>query len=220
MTREALTRQAAEALCGEVPRSTGWKAGYWTLTRDGISLLVKDVRYSAAAFRYTLGRILLRREANAYRRLDGLPFVPRYFGRLDADAIVLEKVDAPPLTRFGGEDLDPEFYDRLEACVAGIHDRGVVHLDLRHRSNILVAPGGRPMIIDFASALCLGTGRFARKVLLPLFGEIDFSGVLKYRLRDIPGRATEEDWRRHRRYRRLHLLWPFDRIYRNLRGKH
>lgn len=208
-----LTRAEAEGLCGDVPKDAGWKPASWSFRRNGTDCLVKDVRYCAPFYRFFWGRLFLWREALIYGKLAGLPFVPRFFGRLDADALVMEKVDAPPLTRFRGDDLDPAFYDRLEACVAALHARGVVHFDLRHRSNILVAPGGAPVLIDFASALHLGTGPLGR-LLVPLLGAVDRSGVMKYRVRDFPGRATPEDLHRIRTYRVLHWLWPFDRIRR------
>ena len=218
MTGVALTRAEAERLAGEVPKGGKWKSSLWTVPRGDITLLVKDVRYSAGAYRYTVGRLLLHWEARIYRHLEGLPFVPRFFGWLDGDALVIEQVEGVPLSGVGGAELDPAFYDRLGECLARLHERGVVHLDLRHRSNILVAPGGRPVLIDFASALYLGRGRLGRR-LVPLAGWIDESGLLKYRLRDFPAGATEEDWRRFRRFRRLHLLWPFDRIYRKVRRR-
>lgn len=217
MNALGLTRPVAESLAGTLPGSRIWKPVQWTLTREGVPLLVKDVRYSPSPYRFTVGRLLLGVEERMYRRLEGLPFVPRFFGRLDEDALVLERVDARPLNLVSPEDLDPAFYDRLGECVDRMHERGVVHLDIRHRGNILVTRDGRPVLIDFANSLYLGGNPVSRKILVPLLGQIDHSGVLKYKMRDFPDRMTEADRLRYGRIERLRFLWPFDRLRRILR---
>ena len=59
--------------------------------------------------------------------------------------------------------LPAGFVDELRQSVAAMHARGVVHLDLRHRSNVLAGDDGHPVLLDFASALRLRPrGRLAR----------------------------------------------------------
>ena len=83
----------------------------------------------------------------------------------------------------------PEFVASLERAVRMMHARGVAHLDLRHRSNVLVGEDGEPILIDFASALCFHPGGVAARWLLPLFARYDLRAV--------------EKWRQ-----RLHHVWP------------
>ena len=56
----------------------------------------------------------------------------------------------------------------------------MVHLDLRHRSNVRAAPDGRPVLIDFDSALRFRKGSLAERLLLPLLRRIDDRGLAKW----------------------------------------
>jgi hypothetical protein len=75
--------------------------------------LVKDIRYAHPLYRFTLGRFLLWRESVHYGRLQGLSFIPRSLGRLDADALVLEYIAAPSLGELRSWQVSPELADRL-----------------------------------------------------------------------------------------------------------
>ena len=189
-----------------------WKPCIWTLTSGDLSVVIKDVRRTTPLFRYTLGRMAIRREERIYRRLDAMPFVPRYLGRLDKDAIMLERVEATPIQKFGRTDIDAGFFDDLGECVAAMHDRGVVHMDLRHRSNLLVSRDGKPKIIDFEAALYFGRGFLARWLLVPLLAPVDRSAVNKYRIR-YSQQLSEGESRKHRWFGRLRKLWRFGRIW-------
>ena len=71
----------------------------------------------------------------------------------------------------------------LESAVRGLHARGVVHLDLRHRSNVLVARDGRPVLIDFASAVCFRPGGLGARLLLPWLARVDLQAYRKWEIR-------------------------------------
>jgi serine/threonine protein kinase len=62
-----------------------------------------------------------------------------------------------------------------------MHARGVAHLDLRHRSNVLLTADGTPVLIDFGSAVCLRPGGLAARLLLPLLARIDRGALGKWR---------------------------------------
>jgi hypothetical protein len=68
-----------------------------------------------------------------------------------------------------------------------MHRRGVVHLDLRHRSNVMVGEGGEPILIDFGSAFCCRPGGLAARLLLPLLARLDLLALAKWRSRLAPG---------------------------------
>lgn len=149
-------------------------------------VVVKDFAPRAGWFRATLGRWLTGREAAAYRALAGLPAVPRYLGRIDALAFAVEYRPGRRLSRRLAAELPPGFLPALDAAVRAMHARGVVHLDLRHRGNVLVDASGEPVLIDFASALRLRPeGRLAR-ALLPALARIDLAALAKWRQRLSP----------------------------------
>ena len=77
----------------------------------------------------------------------------------------------------------PGLLEALERAVAGLHRRGVFHLDLRHRSNVLVGPGSEPVLIDFASAVCLRPGGLLDSTLGRLLARIDGHALRKWRRR-------------------------------------
>ena len=108
-------------------------------------VVVKDYAPRSRWVRRLLAPVLLRREARAYRRLEGLSAVPRLLGRVDELALVFEYRPGTLLSRSLRGTLPAAFLPELEAAI--------VHLDLRHRSNILAGEDGHPVLLDFASAL-------------------------------------------------------------------
>lgn len=142
-------------------------------------IVVKDFSPRGALVRALLGRWLNRREMRAYRRLAGHPSVPRLLGRIDAFAFALEYRPGRRMSRRLAGAIRPGFVDRLAAAVDAMHQLGVVHLDLRHRSNVLVDERGDPVLIDFASALVLAPGSWLARAL----GRVDRKAVEKWRQR-------------------------------------
>lgn len=209
------SRAECEARATVPPVRCWWKAGKWTVRLDGTDVLVKDVRRSSPLFRWCWGRLLVRREAVAYERLEGLPFVPRYIGLLDADAILLEVVPGTSLADLRKREVSPEFFRRLGACVAALHERGICHLDLRTRRNILVGPGETPVLLDFANAIYVGNG-WRGRLLGPLLRGIDRAAILKHWSREYPELLSEAERRRARRVCCLSMLWFFGPLFRQL----
>jgi predicted Ser/Thr protein kinase len=145
--------------------------------------VVKDFAPRGRWIRETWGRWNLNRELRAYRALAGHPAVPRLLGRIDALAIAIEYRAGKRLP-VGLKGRDPSaFGAALDEAVRGMHARGVVHLDLRHRSNVLVDDATRPVLIDFASALCFTPGGRLHRWLLPWLARVDLRAVAKWRQR-------------------------------------
>ncbi len=155
-------------------------------------VVVKDFAPRAAWVRATIGRWITRREMRAYRILAGHPAVPRLLGRIDALAFALEYRPGRRMSRRLAAELSPGFIDRLAEAVREMHARGVVHLDLRHRSNVLVDAREQPILIDFASAVMLRPRGFAARRVLPWLARWDWGAVEKWRQRVEPesGKAT------------------------------
>lgn len=147
------------------------------------TVVVKDFGPRTHYVRHWLGPWLLRREARAYRRLEGVEAVPRLLGQLDAAALVLEYRPGVLLSRSLSGKLPPDFLAELQKAIAEIHRRGVVHLDLRHRSNILAGDDGRPVVIDFASALRFDNATWWGRMLVGLLGSVDRRALRKWRVR-------------------------------------
>lgn len=149
----------------------------------GGDVVVKDFAPRSRWVRRFLAPRLILREEEAYRRLAGVPAVPRMLGRLDADALVFEYRPGILLSRSLSGKLPPDFLAELEATICEMHRRGIVHLDLRHRSNILAGADGRPVVLDFASALRFDATTLLGRLLIALFGWFDRRALRKWRVR-------------------------------------
>ncbi len=146
-------------------------------------VVVKDFAPRGGFVRGALGPWLLRREARAYRRLAGLAAVPRFLGWVDPRAIVLEYRPGEFLSRRLAGRLPPGFVAELESAVGEMHRRGVVHLDLRHRSNLLAGADGRPVLIDFASAFVFDVSTRRGRWAAARLAAVDRRALQKWRIR-------------------------------------
>jgi serine/threonine protein kinase len=198
--------------------SQRWRADVWLVRVPRGFVVVKDFRERGFLVRQLLGPMLVAREVRAYRRLRGVEGVPRLVGRLDRHALVLEWIDGRPLSGRDRGRLGGEFFDRMEATLRDIHDRGVVHCDLRQRKNVLVAPGDRPVIVDFAASARFGKGVVSRRLLVPLLSWIDRGGLLKLRHRLAPQGSTARERAHVRTAKLLGRLW-LPSAMRRLRSK-
>ncbi|MFK7894267.1 MAG: hypothetical protein AB8G23_00425 [Myxococcota bacterium] len=149
-------------------------------------IVVKDYAPRSAVARTLFGRWLLRREARAYRLLAEVSAVPRMLGRIDSNALMIEYRPGVLLSRSLAGKVPSGFMEDLEEAVSQMHARGVVHLDLRHRSNILAGEEGAPVVIDFASALFFEPNGWLGRWLLPAFARIDLAALEKWRVRLFP----------------------------------
>ena len=166
----------------------------------GRPAILKDYRRKNAVTRGLLAPRLVRREFDALKLLEGVPGIPAAYAIVEKRAILLEYVEGKTLNKFAAGELPDRVFERLCETVHAMHRRGVVHLDLRQRKNILVA-GDRPYVIDFANAI---RGKLAPK----LFG-VDESALLKWKLRNWPHLVTEEDREALKKHKFLRKFWIF-----------
>jgi hypothetical protein len=155
----------------------------WLVETSEGRAVVKDFAACGRWVRATLGRWMVSRECEIHRRLQAHPAVPRLLGRVDALAFAVEHRGGVRFSRRRPWTFSPEFGEKLDASVRQLHALGVVHLDLRHRSNLRAGLDGDPVLIDFGSALGFRPGGLAHRALLPLLGLVDRQAVRKWRRR-------------------------------------
>jgi hypothetical protein len=175
-------RAALGAACERVLNRGGWSNPDVLLVRyEGGLQVVKDFAPRGRFVRRWLGPWLCARELRAWRALNGHPAVPRLLGPVDRLAFAVEY--RPGETLFSGrlQPVPEGFLTQLEAAVFEMHRRGVVHLDLRNRTNVLRDAGGQPVLIDFGSALVFRPGGFGARRLLPLLAAFDRRALRKWR---------------------------------------
>jgi serine/threonine protein kinase len=174
----------------------------------GHPLMVKDVQGKNLFFRWTLGLWLIRKEWKIYSRLIGVKGIPQAVERIDRFAFAMEYIPGRPIER--GEVLPPSFFSSLEGLLRKVHSKGVVHLDLRHKGNILVAEEGDPFLIDFNSSFYFKEKGILRRFLFPLLRWVDYGGLLKLKQRVSPSSMTQEELDFLKRFNRLRRLWIFN----------
>jgi predicted Ser/Thr protein kinase len=87
-----------------------------------------------------------------------------------------------------------------------MHEKGVVHLDLRRGTNWIVQPDGSPGIIDFQSALLVN---LLPKRLKNFLFSIDYSGLYKMWNKKCVQALDPERQKIIHRINRLRRLWIF-----------
>ncbi len=186
-------------------RGSRLKPAVWRVEGEQGPVLVKDVSGLRPVFR-VLGRMLLHRERRVLERLAGIDEVPAVLGEWDADAFLTTWVEGEPLDREGFHKAGPRrLTDQLLSLLEKIHARGVYHLDIRQRRNVLLDPCGRVRLVDFGAAF--GFGPLRRLLFGALLGWVDRLSVLKHLARYAPGELTTAEARSVLRAQRLRRLW-------------
>lgn len=202
----ALSREAIDALPRRAwSRSSRFKPRVYRVEGPGGPFILKDAA-GLSGPGAVWARVTLRREARALQRLAGLPFVPDIVARPDARSLAVTLIDAWPLDRAQFRSHGRPIADRLMAAVRAMHARGVYHLDLRHRSNVLVAADGTPHLVDFGAATV--PGPLGRLLFGRLMARVDELAVLKYVARFMPEELTAEEARRLIRGAFWRRMWP------------
>ena len=117
-------------------RGGKYKADLFELEFGESTLVIKDFSHRNWFIRQ-IGRVQIRREWRAYCWLSEQPGIPRLIGRVDEYALAFERVDGRTI----GYSIYPEkngqtLFEGLVAVVASLHERGLVHWDLRTRKNV------------------------------------------------------------------------------------
>jgi hypothetical protein len=147
---------------------------------QGGLVVVKDFAPRGPFVRRFLGPWLARREGRAWRALAGHPAVPRWLGEVDPLAFAVEYRPGRTLFSAKRQPVPDGFLAALADALAEMHGRGVVHLDLRNRTNVLSDEQGRPVLIDFGSAFVFRPGSLAARWLLPLLAWLDRRALGKW----------------------------------------
>jgi len=171
----------------------GYQAVVRQIASDRGDLVVKSPHPNPvlAAF----GRRAIRREAQAYAALAGIPGIPRSHGLADGQHLVLAHVPGPTLRQAAADLRDrDQFFARLLETIRAMHAAGVAHGDLKRKENTLVGPDETPYIIDFgiASRREASERRFGRW-RFELFRQMDLNAWIKLKYGPRPDTLSTED---------------------------
>jgi serine/threonine protein kinase len=203
----------AEENWGLLRKPSNTRPALWIVEEEGIRAVVKDYSINGFVFRNIIGRFLIWRESKAYRKLKGLPGVPRFYRVIDGLALVMEEIKGRSLE--GLEDkirLEESFFHELRTLIGRFHDRGLAHCDLKRAPNTLLGDDGKPYIVDWSAAISkLECRPFPLHLIYNRFIRDDFNGVIKLQLRHCPESVTPAE--RERYFSR----GIFERIIRSIR---
>jgi predicted Ser/Thr protein kinase len=184
------------------------KADILLAETDRGKAIVKDFSGKILPVRW-YGRWQIRREASIYRRLSGISGVPRYYGRIGKNAMAIEFIQGERISHWKRRDLPPALFSRLWNLIMEIHARGIVHIDLRKRDNILVNAAGEVFVIDFNASFRFPPGSRGARWLFPMLCKIDHFGFLKWKSALAPGQLSDAERSALERMTFLRRFWIF-----------
>lgn len=162
---------------------------------DGQQLVLKLYRqtpYRGFPIRW-FSILQARHEEKMFRSLKDECFIPAWMGRYADTGVLHEYMPGCPLQR--GEQLDPAFFEQLEAAFAIMHQKGIAFVDTDKRDNILVTESGKPCLFDFQ--LAWKQPIFPFKLLTwPLFFLLrggDRYHLKKHRIKHTSGSLSRDD---------------------------
>jgi predicted Ser/Thr protein kinase len=153
------------------------KADVWLVEDGGRSLVVKTTAGRPAGARRLIAGFLLRREGRVLARLRGTPGVPQLVEATD-DALVVERLPGETLHQLRRRGIDEATGRRIAALVASLHALGVAHGDIG-RHDVLVDEDGAVALVDFATAVSVGSPPLVGRLLLPLWKRYDDAKTAK-----------------------------------------
>lgn len=128
-----------------------------------------------------LHTLMLRHEARIYQQLQHLPGTPASYGLIDNQYLALEFIDGQPIRNKRPANTE-HFYASLFDLIGEMHKRGVVHMDLKKKDNLLVTDNDEPCIIDFGVASIRKNGFHPFNHFLYRLGVVfDFNAWIKHK---------------------------------------
>ncbi len=118
---------------------------------DGRQRIVIKTPHGRGLMRYLHTR-MLRHENRVYQRLGKLDFLPPHYGLIANRYLAIGYVPSQTMRQCRPPG-NSDFYDRLFQAIAQMHQRGIAHMDLKRKENLLVDDNQHPVIIDFGAAV-------------------------------------------------------------------
>lgn len=155
--------------------------------RDGRELVEKTYRERSIPVRLA-GRFLVLWEKYIYSKLRDIQGIPEIAGSPDPYTLTTVFMGGKNM-RKNVQEPDMLYFIRLEKIIHQMHERGVIHLDMRNRRNYGIDEAGIPYLVDFASSLYFPFDGVVKNWLCSL----DWMGYLKVKAKISPSSMTEKE---------------------------
>ena len=169
--------------------------GKTLLYNDNDQKLVIKIPHGRGFIKYLHTR-MLRHEAHAYQQLKGLDGIPSCYGLIDGQYLALEFIEGEPI-RNKRPINEAQYFESLFEIIGHMHEKGVAHMDLKKKDNLLVTHHDQPCVLDFGAAIIRKKG----------FHPINH---FLYRLAI---RFDYNAWIKHKYYLNLNNISDEDKIY-------
>lgn len=162
--------------------AAGYQGQILHYEQDGRDYLIK-VPHGRGPLRW-FHRHMLRHEYRAYLQLGDFAGSPACHGLIDGQYLVLEYVQGRTIRNKRPLDED-EFHDRLFDYIREMHARGVAHMDLKRKDNLLVKTDESPCILDFGAAVIKKKGLHPfNRYRFRLGRQFDYNAWIKHKYHD------------------------------------
>lgn len=141
-------------------------------------------------------RRMLRHEYEVYCKLGDFAGAPACHGLVDNQYLVLAFVDGRTIRQKRPLD-EIEFHQKLFDHIRTMHAKGVAHMDLKRKDNLLVTADEMPCILDFGAAVIRKPG---------------FHPINHYHFR-IARQFDYNAWIKHKYHDRMNAVSMLDRRY-------
>ncbi len=145
-------------------RGAPFKADVTVVDLGNGPMVVKDFA-ARSWWRRLIGRLEVGHECRAFSYLGAMPCFPAFIGRIDADALAVEKIEGVSLAV--GSDIatrHEEYLEMLRTAMERLSALGFLHLDARSYRNVLLRPDGRIQFIDLAGSMWIPPGRIGHRL--------------------------------------------------------
>jgi serine/threonine protein kinase len=148
----------------------------------GNDLLIKVPHGQGLARKFHLK--MLRHEYEVYKKLGDFAGAPTCYGLIDDQYLVLEYVEGRTIRKKRPLD-EEEFHARLFDYIRSMHAKGVAHMDLKRKDNLLVKSDESPCILDFGAAVIRKQGFHPfNQYHYRLAKQFDFNAWIKHKYHD------------------------------------
>jgi hypothetical protein len=180
-------------------------------------MVVKDFS-GRSWWRRLIGRLEIDHECRAYEYLGPTPCFPTFIGRIDRDALAIEKVDGISLRL--ADDIDTwrdRYLGQMRSAMERLTERGFLHLDARAYRNVLRRPDGRVVFIDLAGSLWIPPGRLGHRLLRRFTALYYEANLIKWETMLAPGGDPRKGQPKPPRY--VHGIGDLWRAWKRLRSR-
>ena len=130
--------------------AAGYQGKTLLYNKDDQKLVIK-IPHGRGFIKY-LHTCMIRHEARVYQQLQNLEGTPACYGLIDNQYLALEFINGEPI-RNKRPINNEHYFESLFKLIENMHKKGVAHMDLKKKDNLLVTHHDEPCALDFGAAI-------------------------------------------------------------------